>query len=308
MGEKKDYLRTYQFHRYQAKRFRNPYFQGQKKRRSFNARRWIVAAGVLAVLIGLIYLIGFAPFWMLQGSRVEGLQFMDSGQITQTVDGILRGRRWVIFPARNRLFFPKQRLVEALNTVSSFASLSVAVEKKTVVVRVTERVSQVLWSADHQTFYVDEQGTVIRALSEGDAANLVWHGSTQPSLNGQEVQGPYPQIAWLSSLPLVVNQQGSEVQPGDHVLSPGGIAGVIAMEGLLREAGLPVREFTVERTDSVWAAARLMAGFDVLFDTSVDARSQVGYLTDILQKSVPDRSRLDYVDVRFGNHVYFKNR
>lgn len=309
MAEKRDYLRTYQSHRYQAKHFRNPYFREQKRRRiPLRPKQWLMIIVLLFGLSGLTYFVGFAPFWMINGVRVEGLAYLNPSVVTEAVQRVLDGRRWIIFPERNRLFFSKSSAIKELSKESSFESLDLSVEKRTVVVRVKERVSQVLWSAGDQTFYTDVSGTIIRLLSEGDQANLLWHGSTQPLVNGLPLEGPYPQVAQLSSMPLLINKDNEEVQPGDQIMTAAGVESVIALNALLAQNGLPAKNMTVEHTDSVWVSARLLAGFDVLFDTTADAQSQMNYLNDVLQKQVPDRSVLDYVDVRFGNHVYFKTR
>ena len=309
MAEKRDYLRKYQFNRYQTKRFRNPYFRGTSKpKTSLRPKQWLTMMLVLGGIIGFVYLIGFAPFWMIRQVRVEGLTYMDPSTVTDAVNHVLDGHRWLIIPERNRLFFHKAEAIQLLSQESSFESLNLSVEKGVVVVRVKERVSQVLWSSAGQTYYADEQGTVIRMPSESDQANLAWHGSTQPFLNSIPLEGPYPQVAQLSSMPLLINKDDEDAQPGDLVLTPASIGAVININALLSQNGLPTKDFLVEHTDSIWVSARLLAGFDVLFDTTVDAQSQINYLNEVLQKQVPDRSVLDYVDVRFGNHVYFKTR
>lgn len=306
MGEKKDYLRKEQFRRYQAKPFRNPYFQAPRgDRRPW--KRYGLIAGATALAVGVIYLFGFAPFWNIKNVRVQGLQFMAGDEIVAAANKELDGHRYLLFPERNRLFFNAGHLTAVLDQQFSFESLAVSVKGDTVMIAVKERVSQVLWMTGDQAFFVDVAGTVIRALPADDAALLVWHGSTQPSLNSQPVEGPYPRIAYLSSLPLIVNKDEKIVTAGEKVLTDKGIAGMIAMNSQLADHGLPATTFGVEHADSVWADTKLLTGFDVLFDTTQDAATQVGYLMTVLEKEA-DRSSIDYIDVRFGDHVYIKRK
>ncbi|MEK9130549.1 MAG: hypothetical protein AAB429_00335 [Patescibacteria group bacterium] len=305
MGEKKDYLRKEQFRRYRARPFRNPYFQAPRRERR-QIKQYAVVAGALVMIVGLIYLFGFASFWNLREVRVLGLQFMSGADIVKAADEEMAGRRYLIFPERNRLFFNPDHLKEVLSEKFSFAELKVDVERGTVVIEVKERVSQVLWMTNNVAYFVDVFGTIIRALPAEDVVFLVWHGSNQPRVNGQVIEGPYPRLAYLTSLPLIVVEDDAEAVPGGSVLTERGVAGIIAMAGRLENSGLTVKQFIVERRDSVWAKALVTEGFDVLFDTAGDIESQVGYLMTVLDKNVPDRALLDYVDVRFGDHVYFK--
>lgn len=271
-------------------------------------KQYVIGAAILAVVAGLLYLFGFASFWNLREVQVSGLQFMSGEDIVKAAEKEMAGHRYLIFSERNRLFFNPDHLKKVLGEEFSFAELKVVVERGAVVIEVKERVSQVLWMTNDIAYFVDVYGTIIRALPNEDAVLLVWHGSNQPRFNGQIVEGPYPRLAYLSSLPLIAVEDDAEAVPGDDVLTLGAMAGIIAMDGRLKERGLIVQQFAVEHKDSVWAKALVTEGFDILFDAAGDIESQVGYLTTVLDKSVPDRALLDYVDVRFGDHVYFKNK
>lgn len=310
MGEKKDYLRKYHFHRYQAKPFRNPYFQREPRGKGGSVFNKSYLTMVLAAVgvIGFIYLIGFAKFWMIKDVRVDGLQFMPGTEVAELAEKQLSRHRYIIFPQRNKLFFSKGQLEDALDEAYSFEELEVGVEKRVLTIHVKERVSEVLWQSGSLAFYTDVSGTVIRELPPDDVSLLTFHDTTQPTLDGRVVEGPYPRLMYLHGLPLIENEQADEVHPGDHVLSAAGIAGIIEINNLLQERGLIIERYVVERTDSVWARAEASEGFDVLFDAEGDIAAQVGYLTAVLTEDVPDHSKLDYVDVRFGNHVYFKNK
>lgn len=306
MGEKRDYLRTYHSHRYAAKPFRNP-FARQKKSKLRPKQILLICVAGLSVA-GLTYLFGFAPFWNITGIHIDGLQFISSADMTDIANADLAKHRYLIFPERNRLFFDANALAKDLSAKFSFEELTVTVEHRVVMIRVKERLSQVLWMTNKAPYYLDVNGTVIRPLPQTDADALVWHGSDQPLLNGKPMEGPFPAVALLNSLPLIVDQDEKPVMPGDQVLSPKSIAAIIAMNDKMHTHGFPVRQIIVERKDSIWARLVTQEGFDVLFDTTADPDAQISYLMDVLTKSVSDRSKLDYVDVRFGNHVYFKTR
>lgn len=307
MAEKRHYFQKYHLRRYKAKPFRNPYFRDQKDQ-AFRIKNLLMLLGGLGVTAGFVYLIGFAPFWQIKGVQIDGLQSIAQVEVADLVRAQMNTRRYLIFPESNRLFFHARALTETLAKKYAFEELQVEIEKGILHVTLKERISQLLWDTDDATYFIDVQGTVIRQLPADDAAALTFHDTTQPIVNGRAVEGPYPRLLFLHSLPLLENEDGKAVVPGDRVLSESSLAAIIAINEKLQSQGLIVQRFAVEHQDSVWVRVVTSQGFDVLFDTAMDVDAQMGYLMTVLEKDAPDPSLLDYVDVRFGNHVYFKNK
>lgn len=306
MADKRSYFRHYQFHRYQHRPFRNPNTGPERKRVSWRALG--IGAGVIAGIAGLVYLIGFAPFWMIQDVRVQGLHYMGGDDLISMAKDQLAKSRFVIFPERNKLFLDTKSLSAALNAKYAFSTLSIDISRHILTITVKERVSQIIWKTGSSYLFVDDHGTVIRDLPDTDVSYMAWHGSTQPQLNGAAQEGPYPELAFLDTLPLIRDDSAASEAPGAHVMGPGNVEAVIAFNEAARQQGVMVAAYSVERTDNVWVRARTQDGYDVLFDTTMDVPSQVNHLMDILNHDVPDRSKLGYVDVRFGDHVYYKNK
>lgn len=304
--KRRDILRNEQFRRYKTRRYRNPYFT-RTEPRLWTWRTLFTRLGFLVAISLLVYLFGFATFWQINAVRIDGLEFMPSEEIETIAHTELARRRFLIFPASHRFLFPRERLERKLEENFAFASLDIRIDGKSLVINLKERISQVIWLSDGEMmFFVDVDGTIIRSIPLDDRALLAWYPSSQPYNNGQVLEGPYPRLAYLSSLPLIRCEDDEDLEPGATVLSPGSLTELIALTTVLREQGLAVRQFVVERTDSIWVKAEIVEGFDVLFDLSADPQSQLGYLTTVLEQIIDQRDLLDYVDVRFGDHVYYK--
>ena len=306
MADKRSTFRHYQFHRLKDRPFRNPNVEPQKKRISWRAIG--ISIGVVAVICSLIYLFGFAPFWMITDVRVQGLQFMGGDDIIKMADDELDQHRLVIFPERNTFFFDQKALTDALNAKYAFSSLSLDISRHILTITVKERVSQIIWKTGSSYLYVDDHGTVIRSLPDADVAFMPWHGSNQPLQKDQPIEGPYPELNFLNTLPLIIDGSAAPEVPGAHVMGQGNVEAVIAFNEAVAQQGVVVATYMVERTDNVWVRAQMKDGYDVLFDTTMDVPSQVAHLMDILNHDVTDKSKLGYVDVRFGDHVYYKNK
>ena len=293
-ARRRDYLRSYHFKRYAARRFKNPYFQHQQKPSVWPARLRLASIGLGVVCV--IYLLAFAPFWMIREVRVEGLQYMSPTPIEEVAEMQLAKRRWLIFSQRHPWFLAEGAIVEQLNQAYAFESVEVVVKRRVLSVLLKERVSQILWYAAGQSYFVDLQGIVIRALTAEESAAL--------TVSGPVVEGPFPLQDRLRSLPRMVNEDDDTPLPGETVLVSAGVQKVIEMNEALIANNLTPDHFAVERSTAAWARADLREGFSVLFDLTTDVNEQVTHLLAVLQQDVKNRATLEYIDVRFGNHVY----
>ncbi len=292
---KQRFIRRYHFRRYQTRRFQNPYFREREKRESSWRSRLQLLVGLL-LFIGLVYSVAYAPFWMIRDVRIEGLQYMSSTPLKEQTEAHLRSHRWLIFQQRHPWFLNSMQLKKDLTAQFAFASIETDIKSHVLVLTVKERVSQVIWFVKKQPFFVDLEGTVIRALSQDEASAL--------TISGPAVEGPFPLQDRLRGLPRIVDDEDEAAVPGKTVLVAGGIGKIIEMNQLLISNNLTPDHFSVERGTSAWARAELRNGFAVLFDVTSPIADQVKNLLAVLSQDVKNRSSLDYIDVRFGNHVY----
>lgn len=291
---RRNFLRSYHFKRYQARRFRNPYFQHQQKPSVWRARLLLLLGTVL--FGALLYLLAFAPFWMINEIKIEGLQYMSSTPIEALASEQLNLRRWIFFPQRHPWFLDNQAITERLNTQYAFETINMDTSGRTLTITLKERVSQMMWFVADQGYFVDLQGVIIRALSADEDMAL--------SLSGPVVEGPFPLQDRLRGLARIVNEDGAVPVAGEVVLVTDGVKKIIEMNAALIANNLTPDHFAVERATAAWARADLREGFYVLFDLTTNVDEQMLNLITVLQQDVKNRETLEYVDVRFGNHVY----
>lgn len=293
-ARRRNFLRSYHFKRYQARRFRNPYFQHQQKPSAWRARLFFLLGTVL--LGALFYLLAFAPFWMINEIKVEGLQYMSSTPVEALVTEQMNRRRWIFFSERHPWFLDDQAITERLYTQYAFETISTVTSGRTLVITLKERVSQIVWFIADQGYFVDLQGVIIRALSADEAEAL--------RLSGPVVEGPFPFQDRLRGLARIINEDGTVPTAGEVVLVTNGVQKIIEMNAALIVNNLTPDHFAVERATAAWARADLREGFSVLFDLTTNVDEQILNLMTVLQQDVKNRETLEYVDVRFGNHVY----
>ncbi|GEM_PF-1756720 len=254
--------------------------------------RRIVWGGVVTLILvlgggGLWYLAN-ASYIRVENIEVAGTNLLDPKVIEDAIRGELTGRRWLFLPKNNILAVSSKDLtLRLLEEFSSMAEVSIAKDfPHSIRVAIRERV---LWGIycqarpipekPHPCAYLDEGGTAFQEFSN--------------------VEG------WL--LPIIIG-------PATPVL--GGVTVSLEMFGFFQEAKnvldtvnvrlLSFRESTTTPEDMSLATAE---GWEIRIQKNNVSSEWFPILKTLLDKEIGDkRSRLEYVDLRFGQKVFYKYR
>lgn len=239
------------------------------------------------VVAGLAWLLGSPRLGILQ-VVVNGAESIPADQLVAKINGELDSRRLLFFHQRNRFLFDEAGLRAALSSTYSFESLSI--ERSCTLfgpggcllqVTVKEKTSQLLWKSGDRTYLADLQGVVTRELASEE---------TEP----------------LGRLPLLSDMNASPVVVGSSIASPEEISGIFLFHQRLRDEGISFHATGIDRMVGKWTAVETDAGYRILFDPVGDVTSQADHLNILLRDTVKDPSKLEYIDLRFGDHIYYK--
>lgn len=302
-------FRLLQKKRYDAKRFSNPYFQTKPKR---NWRGIVIATGVGLALFCLVSVVFASPFFAIRRVDVTGTDTIPPTEIVQKVWDQLRARRLVFFNATNRFLYDEQRLRDALGSAYAFETLDI---RKScdwrgggcgLAIVVHEKTSQLLWMSGARLYLADLHGVVIRELTPDEVA--AWKAPEPPPQNPLP-DGSLPitiPINPLRKLPLFVDVNASPTNVGSTVLTQDEVANLFSFERQLDEMRILFSQVNIDRLAGKWMAVKTLAGFNILIDASGDMPAQILNLQVLLRDTLKDTSNLQYIDLRFGDHVYYK--
>lgn len=302
-------FRILQKKRYDAKRFSNPYFQTKPKR---NWRGIVIATGVGLALFCLVSVVFASPFFAIQRVEVSGAETISPDEIVQKVWDRLRTRRLVFFNATNRFLYDEQRLRDALGSAYAFETLDIreSCDWKgngcELTVAVHEKTSQLLWMSGDRLYLADLQGVVIRELTPDELAD--WKAPEPPPQNPLP-NGSLPidvPVNPLRRLPLFVDVNASPTNVGSAVLTKDEVANLFAFERQLDNMKILFSQVNIDRLAGKWMAVKTLAGFNILIDASGDISAQILNLQVLLRDTLKDTKNLQYIDLRFGDHVYYK--
>jgi len=296
--------------RYETRRFHNPYFAHLPK------RNWkaifLLLAGALIAVAAIGWLFG-SPRFAISSIVVTGNETIPSEQISARVSDELSRRRFLVFRSGNRFLFNEACLREALLSAYAFETLDIVRTCElmndggcAVQISVKEKTSQLLWRSEERVFLADLQGIVIRELTTQEMND--WNAKEEPSQEPlpDGTMTPVPAPSPLKRLPTFTDVNATPVSIGTNVLSSEEVAKIFMFHQRISELGITFATTKIDRLAGKWMAVQTVMGYDILFDAAGDVLTQAKNLEILLRDTVKDPSQLRYIDLRFGDHVYYK--
>lgn len=295
--KRRNFFRKAQMAPYQARRFRNPYFQQTSKR---SKMPFAIAGIVLGLVIALTSFFFTAPVFTINAVRVEGAETINPKDIRTLAEDYMNSRALLIFKKTNRFLFSEKKLKEKLEKNYSFSSLEVSREGHTLAIVLKEKVSSFLWETNGLSYLLDQTGQVIRLTSAEEATAI----TNPPLLYGVTQDGNL----MPESIQILVFRDlaDNSVAIGQAALSENEVKNIRSFFDAMQTSGVSIERFELNRAVGTWFKAVTRNGYDILLDPSSDVLKQADGVLLILHDQVKDPAALEYIDVRFGDHVYYK--
>ena len=274
---RRNFFKKHHLKRYESRRFNNPYFKKPKRQIKIKWQTIAVLVGIIFVLAVLI----FSSLFRISNVSIQGTEHIDPEHIAQIARTELDRGRFLIFPNNNRFFLHEERMQSKLNEQFVFDSVEMSVSRHTLTITVKERVSTLIWVAGDHYYFVDLSGTIIRELAQNEF---------------EEAPG----------FPKFYDENNYPVSIGQTVLAAEAIQGSIDFLILAEQSGMTIDSFSFESTDNDWLAAKTSENYWILYKPTEDIESQVNNLLIVLRESIDSVNLIQYIDLRFGDHVYYK--
>ncbi len=292
---RRNFLKRQHKRSYRAKQFRNPYFKTKPKRFGW----WKHALAVLVIIgavVGILYGLSSISWLKITDVTVNDLPTIQESEIIETAWEQIHKRRLFVFPQDSRVFLDEDALYERIWDNFSLSELSIERDGHTLNISATERLTSLVWLSEEHWGLLDLDGSVIRDLTDEEMLYLTFRSETgEGTLESASID---PQV------PVVLNLSGAEFSEGQGTVAGEMIENVIAFDEAVRTIGLTPIVYEIESDDTNWLRLNT-ENFDVLFDAEGDVDEQVEGLS-VIMKEYEDLEALEYIDVRFGNHVYLK--
>ena len=143
---------------------------------------------------------------------------------------------------------------------------------------------------------MDLEGKVIQKV---DTSNLTVQPDTKTMIVRSTINSEF--------YPIVYDLSNSPVEIGQKIIEPAVVSFIIGlMETFSDGTILSVANFKIDAPSSPDVALVTNDGWEVKFTTSDSINNQKAFLLAVLNEQIKDRKNLDYIDLRYGEKVFYQ--
>ena len=259
-----------------------------RKERRRKARK-ALALSILLLSFGAVGMYALLqPDFRIQEVTIDGAETLSQERIRDVIRTRLTGTYLGFFPRGHNLFFPAGSLRKAL--LAEFPLLSGVRFRRdslaSVHMSLIAREPYALWCEEERCFLLDKSGVLFAEAPKGEKST-------------------FPRLA--------VKDFAAEAALGTAVLEEQQLSALVSLVGALEGMGFAVEEIELGETRTV--SVRLREGARLLLAESESYTPALARLTLLLSEEdlIPrggeqGELRVQYIDLRYGNKVYFKPR
>jgi cell division septal protein FtsQ len=247
---------------------------------------WLLLPVFAASSVVLVLLL--SPYFHIQHISVTGNSAVPKEEIIRYTEHVLSGAVFGLFSERNIFVFPsvrmEERILRAFPLVAS-ADILLAWRSKEITITVLERASWGLYCqhVSEPCFYIATDGVLLGVaprLSGSSIVRIIDMRENQPK--------------------RIAGAVGIEQQKALRIQH---IAGRLTSAYQLEPKEIILGRGFNERTELYTAE-----GWYILYDEKTDIARALENLDLVLSQQIEDRTKLEYIDIRFAGKVFYKEK
>lgn len=282
---------------FSKKTFKNPFFSKKQKGRGNPWDKLIILAAALLLAVSLYYL-NASDSLQIKNIEVSGNEHISQAQIKSLILKQMGKSRFLFFSQGNILFFNKRQAKNELAKNYFFSELKI--QKKyfsTIAVKVLEKTVRVIWSSGENKYYLDLTGQVLE-IADDYIISQTAAGDTS-LVRAQATSGRYPLILDKSAAPVNIGSKAVDGQAIDFAVN--------LTEFLKNNGDFGISRYVLENPQSQEITLIADEGWEARFKITAPAKTQGDMLLVILAEKIKkDREALQYIDLRFGEKVFYR--
>lgn len=275
-----------------------------RRKRQFRFRLILVGVLGISLLAGVSYW-SHHPKFTVHTVVIEGVQNVEEQKVREIVERDIQGSHLFLISRSNRLFIPRQRIKEHLYTeIEALSKVTIRAHKDVLTVTTQEFEPVALWCNSSNL-------TPAAIFVEGDEASEV---VAEPVVQKQCYFINELGIVFIEEPPfhdydLPIFHNVIEGDPLGKVYDSYKLFKTIQTfsETLQTELGITISEIYTD--DDVTFTFRTATGADLLVDKTDDFVLVADNLATLIDKDAINKAQfnnIEYIDLRFGNRVFYK--
>lgn len=263
--------------------------RGEKK--TFR-KKIIIFLWFLFLILILAYVLLLSPIFKIKEIKISGNRVIDKEEIRDSLNSFL-SKKFLVFFNQNNIFLARENNLKNIIFSDFPRILSIEIKKnifnKTIDLRIIERKEAGIFCRNNPSFaeaaagkcyYIDKEGVIFEEAPQTSGTLILTIKDN--SEKGVEIGRSAIDREFMTELTNLK----------DDLLSPLNlkVLDFIIDSGILKDLRVDTNE-----------------GWYILFDSSRDFKNQLQALRLVLEEKIKDgRKKLEYIDLRIENRVYYK--
>lgn len=279
--------RSYQIKKdYQTKNLKNPFFRSHKdgkKPRTIGIGFYI--AGILFIILFILYGLFLSPLFTINNIKINGLGRLPESAISQRLwDQTNKKSIWPL-TQKNLLLFKTKDAEEDLMANFNFSKIKINKQLfNSLSVDIEERPYAFIWQEQGTSYYSDSKGFIIK----------------DSQVNPDD----------LSKFPVIENQTPDSLIENDYLkIDPSYLTFIFAVKSVAeKNPETAIAKFMVSQELNT-IKVQFQDGLLAYFSIKDDAAKQIDKFLIVKKEKIKDNlSKINYVDLRYGDKVYIGNK
>lgn len=280
---------------YQRKIFRNPFFPKAKSKTKIGV--WGIILLFIIFFFGL-YLLNNLDCLKIKNISVKGNQYVGESEIQQVISEQINKQRFLLFSQNSIIFFSKLAAKKQLTKNYSFEQIKIKKHYfNTIEVLVKEKISRLILASGQDRYYLDINGKAIQKVMTTNLKIDSGQAGTE-IIRPETGENNQPLIYDQSNKPVIIGQEAIAARIVDFIIE-------LTAE-INKSADFTAAYYTIANPAIAEINLVTKEGWQVYFDASKDAAGQMETLHSVLQQKVEKTDKLQYIDLRYGEKVFWK--
>ena len=267
----------------------NPFFQKKRKKiRRVSLKFKLLVFLAVALVAGIGWLLFFNRYFFIDNIIINGSKNIAEGKIYEIIEGRLQTRRLLFLPQKNIFVFSKRQAKKEI--LKNFFVADLKINKKlprTLKISFNENTPVAVWAEGDAYYYIDNNLVVLSPVD-----NL--------ELTGQLL------IFKNVSVNMEIKTEGltKKVGVGEKYAQA-----CLNLTSKLKAAGLDAESICeINKPDGEVRFNLKAGGTKLRFNVDEDIEKQLEKLKVLLSEKISkdQLTKLEYIDLRFGDKVYYK--
>lgn len=251
-------------------------------------RKRLILKAIIFIFVFSVFFAGVVaffriPYFQIQKIEISGNSLVNGDDLIEGIKAKLEGKYLGLFPKTNIFIIPKGKILAELPKELKRIK-NISIEKKyfgAIAVKIEERNNAALFCQKEDCAYVDESGFVFEKA---------------PYFSG---------AVFLKLVDQRIPEKTIEEYIGSNFIAESEFKKILEFAGLAAKIGNGITEVVLKKENIYEFYTK--EGWKIILNAQNEPKSAYLNLVTALDSNIKDkRTKLDYIDLRLGNKIYFK--